>query len=291
MKEKEKSVKRVVLINTAAIIAAVALAIILHAVVPGSGDLNEAQFDSVLVLLFGFEPVAVSYFILLFLHCVIVMRYFGKRSSLTSMQIGFRFGIVFAALYMVGMQEVVVEASPFNEWGEAFVNFQFYMGVSDALPALLLCLGVAYFTLSSKNTPGTRQVLTPAEKIKAVSLITITFLTARAIGYETGIVDSNVDTFPVPVYLWTALFGIVLGVCYTVLYPVFSGGRNKSLLSFKLAVLTIGINWMLFNSFIGLIFSESMYQMLLRSGMDMAVFFGTANIIQQYVSAQNKRAS
>ena len=73
--------------------------------------------------------------------------------------------------------------------------------------------------------------------------------------------------------------------------PVFSGGRNKSLLSFKLAVLTIGINWMLFNSFIGLIFSESMYQMLLRSGMDMAVFFGTANIIQQYVSAQNKRAS
>ncbi|TVP83008.1 MAG: hypothetical protein EA344_10390 [Alkalicoccus sp.] len=290
MKEKEISVKRVVWINTAAIIAAVFLAIILHAVVPGSGDLNEAEFDSAFVHLLGFAPVAVSYFVILFLHCVIVMRCFGNRASLPGMQIGFRFGIVFAALYMVGMQEVVVEASPFNEWGAGFVNFQLYMGISDALPALLLCLGVAYFTLSSKNTPGTRQVLTPAEKIKAVSLVTVTFFTARAIGYETGILASNVNTFPVPAYLWTAVFGLVLGVCYTVLYPVFAGGRNKSLLSFKLAVLTIGMNWMLFNSFIGLIFSETMSGMLLRSGLDTAVFFGTAIIIQRYVLIKNKRA-
>ncbi|QOY35334.1 hypothetical protein AWH56_021995 [Anaerobacillus isosaccharinicus] len=291
MKEKDISVKRVLIINTLAIIVATAIAIILHAIVPGTGDLNIADFDSIFVKLFGFPVVAVSYFVLLFLHCVLVMRYFGKRSIMTKLQIGFRFGIVFAALYMVGMQEVVVEASPFNEWGLAFVNFQFFMGISDALPALLLCLVTAYLTLSNKNTSSTWQVLNLIEKMKVVALISITILIARAIGYETGLINSNIDTFPIPAYLWTIVFGVVLGCCYTVLYPIFDSGKNKSLLSYKLVVVTIGLNWIIFNSFIGLIFSGVMYQMLLRSGIDIAVFFIASIIIQRYILKSDIRAS
>lgn len=291
MKEKDISVKRVLIINTLAIIVATAIAIILHAIVPGAGDLNVADFDSIFVKLFGFPVVAVSYFVLLFLHCVIVMRYFGKRTGLTNIQIGIRFGLVFAALYMVGMQEVVVEASPFNEWGLAFVTFQFFMGISDALPALFLCVVTAYFTLSNKKTSSAGHVLNLIEKMKVVALITITILLARAVGYETGLINSNVDTFPIPAYLWTIVFGIVLGYCFIVLYPIFASGQNKSLLSYKLVVVTIGLNWIIFNSFIGLIFSGVMYQMLLRSGIDIVVFFITSIIIQKYLLKSDIRAS
>jgi hypothetical protein len=287
MKEKVISVKRVLIINMLAIIVASAIAIIVHAIVPG--DVNVDDFDSIFVKLFGFPVVAVSYFVLLFLHCVIVMRYFGKRSSMSKLQIGFRFGTVFAALYLFGMQEVVVEASPFNEWGLAFVNYQFFMGISDAIPALLLCVVTAYFTLSNKNTSSSSQLLNLIEKIKVVALITISFFIARAVGYETGILVSNIDTFPIPTYLWTIVFGMVLGCGYTVLYPIFASGKNNLLLSYKLVVLTIGINWIIFNSFIGLIFSGEMYQMLLRSGIDIAVFFFTSIIIQKYFLKSDKR--
>ncbi|MCD8511730.1 MAG: hypothetical protein LRY73_19010 [Bacillus sp. (in: Bacteria)] len=202
---------------------------------------------------------------------------------MTNSQIGFRFGVVFAAIYMVGMQEVVVEASPFNEWGLAFVNFQFFMGISDALPALLLCVVTAYFTLRNNNTSSPSKVLNFSEKMKVIALITITIFLARAIGYETGLINSNIDTFPLPAYLWTFVFGVVLGWCYTVLYPIFASGQNKSFLSFKLVVLTIGINWILFNSFIGFIFSGVLYEMLLRSGVDIAVFFIASLMIQKYL--------
>lgn len=291
MKEKVISFKRVLVINTLAIIVATAMAIIVHAIVPGAGDLNVTDFDSILVKLFGFPVVAVSYFVLLFLHCVLVMRSFGKRSSMTNTQIGFRFGIVFAAIYMVGMQEVVVEASPFNEWGLAFVNFQFFMGISDAIPALLLCVVTAYFTLKNNNTTSTSKVLNFSEKMNVVALITITIFIARAVGYETGLINSNIDTFPIPAYLWTFVFGVVLGCCYTILYPIFATGQNKYLLSYKLVVLTIGINWILFNSFIGLIFSGVLYQMLLRSGLDIVVFFITSIIIQKYIVRTEIRTS
>lgn len=288
MKEKVISKKRVIFVNTLVILVATAIAIIIHAIVPG--DVNAEDFDSVLVKLLGFPVVAVSYFVLLFLHCAIVMRYFGKRSSMTNMQIGFRFGIVFAALYLIGMQEVVVEASPYSEWGLGFVTYQFFMGISDALPALLLCVVIAHYTLINKNA-SSGQTLNLIDKTKAVALIAITLLTVRATGYETGMLDSNIDTFPIPSYLWTGVFGIVLGCCYTTLYPIFATGQNKYLLSTKLVVLTIGVNWIIFNSFIGLIFSGVMPQMFLRSGIDIAAFFVSSIILQKYVFKTNLSGS
>ncbi|MCD8502524.1 MAG: hypothetical protein LRY71_13770 [Bacillaceae bacterium] len=284
MNEKVISRKRVVMINVLAILFATAIAIIAHAVVPG--DVNVEDFDSVLVKILGFPVVAVSYFVLVFLHCAMVMRYFGKRSSMKNMQIGFRFGIVFAALYLIGMQEVVVEASPYGEWGLGFVTYQFFMGISDALPAFLLCVVIAHYTLSNKNA-SSEQTLNLIDKTKAVALITITLLIVRAIGYETGMIDSNIDTFPIPSYLWTVVFGIVLGCCYTILYPIFASRQNSYLLSTKLTILAIGVNWIIFNSFIGLIFSGVMHQMLLRSGIDVVVFFFSSIILHKYVFKTN----
>lgn len=66
------------------------------------------------------------------------------------------------------------------------------------------------------------------------------------------------------------------------LYPVLAKEQNKLLLSLKLAVLTIGVNWMMFNSFIGLILSGVMPQMLLRSGIDVAIFFLACIVISKY---------
>lgn len=268
-----------IIVNILAVILAASMAIIVHALLPAG--VNAENFDSVFVKLLGFPVVAASYFVLLFTHCVVAMRYLGRQSNVPKLQIGFRFGLAFAILYFFGMQEVAVEVSPFSEWGFAFVSYQFFMGVGDAIPALLLCVAVAYFTLDNGKTRLPVQTLSRSEKIKAVALIAAAFLAERAIGYETGIITSNCHTYPVPCYTWTILFGMVLGCCFVLLYPVLAGERNKLLLSLKLAVLAVGLNWIIFNSFIGLIFNGVMSQMLLRSGIDVAVFFISCFVISR----------
>lgn len=269
-----------IIVNILAVILAASMAIIVHALLPAG--VNAENFDSVFVKLLGFPVVAASYFVLLFTHCVVAMRYLGRQSNVPKLQIGFRFGLAFAILYFFGMQEVAVEVSPFSEWGFAFVSYQFFMGVGDAIPALLLCVAVACFTFDNAKVYLPVHALSRSEKIKAVALIAVAFFAERVIGYETGIITSNCHTYPVPCYTWTILFGMVLGCCFVLLYPVLAGERNKLLLSLKLAVLAVGLNWIIFNSFIGLIFSGVMSQMLLRSGIDVAVFFISCFVIGNY---------
>lgn len=244
-------------------------------------NVNAKDFDSVLVKFLGFPAVAVIYFVILFLHCVMVVQYFGKKSNLTKLQIGLRFGIVFAAIYLFGMQEVVVEASPYEEWGLEFIRYQFFIGITDAMPAFLLCLVVSKFALTDKNTSGSMQLLNMGDRIKLVTLVALSFLIQRAIGYETGIVVSDSATFPIPTYLWTIIFGVVLGLSYVFLYPIFAKGQSNALLSFQIVVIAIGLNWILFNSFIGLIFSGAMQQMLLRTGIDITLLYLTTIIIHK----------
>lgn len=281
------STKRVVIINTLVIIFAVILAIVIKSFLPA--DVNVEDFDSTIVKLIGFPAVATLYFVILYLHCVMVVHYFGKKSKLPKLQIGLRFGIVFASLYLFGMQEVIVETSPYKEWGLSFVRYQFFIGITDALPALLLCLVTSYFIINDKNTSSPTQFLNLMEKIKIVTLVTITFLIQRAIGYETGMIGSNSSAFPIPTYLWTIVFGFVLGLSYVYLYPILFRGQSESLISLQIVVITIGGNWILFNSFIGLIFSGVMSQMILRTGIDVSVFHLTVVIVHKYFIKADRR--
>ena len=155
--KKAMRTKRVILINTLAVITAVFLAIAIKSLLPA--DVNVEDFDSMLVNVLGFPAVAILYFIFIYVHCILVMQYFGKQSNLSNRQVGIRFGSVFAAMYLFGMQEVVVEASPFNEWGLPFIRYQFIIGITDALPVLLLCLATSYLILNEKKLPTVSTIL------------------------------------------------------------------------------------------------------------------------------------
>lgn len=279
---------KVIVINAIAIVLATALAIVFHAVLPA--PVEGLDFDSALVRLVGFPVVAVSYFVLLFAHCAIVLQTFGRRSDLPKLEVGWRFGLAFALLYLVGMQEVVVDASPFEAWGLEFVVYQFFMGVGDAVPVFALCMVLAYATLAPGRRATSGTTASTRQAIAIVAVIALAFFVQRTIGHTTGLVHSNVASYPVQTHLWTALFGAVLGCVYVVLYPVFSRRHGPVALSVRLVLLTIGVNWMLFNSFIGLLFSGVMPQMLLRSGLDTAVAFVASVVVLRYVPSRRADA-
>lgn len=280
MQNRGISKKKIFFVSLISIMFSMVVAIIVHAMMPAA--VNVEDFDSLLVMLLGFPIVALLYFGLLYTHCVVMTRHIGKQSIISNLQIGIRFGLAFSLIYFFGMQEVVIEASPFNEWGYEFVKYQFFMGLGDALPALLLCIIVACFTIDKKSMIIDYKVMNLSGKMKSIILISVIFLIARTIGYETGLIKSNCNTFPIPCYVWTLTFGIILGIAYVLIYPIFHNSKFNKFLSFKLVALTIGINWIIFNSFIGLIFKGVMIQMLVRSGIDIVVLFLCSMLITKY---------
>ena len=285
MNSKGISIKRIIIINIITVLFSAIFAIIVHALLPSS--LDDIQFDSILVKLFGFPFVASLYFIILFTHCAIAVRYIGVRSEASKFQTGIRFGVVFALIYLLGMQEVVVEATPFSEWGLEFVKHHFIMGMGDAIPAILLCFIISWFTIASKEKSNLSHKMKFADIIKAVGIIAIAIVIGRTVAYESNLITSNYDTYPIPTYAWTVLFGLMLGFIYIILYPLLAYKNNLIYIPLRLTVV-VGVNWIIFNSFIGLIFKDAMFEMLLRSGLDVLILFIASMIIGKYIIAKER---
>ena len=150
---------------------------------------------------------------------------FVPKSTLSNKEIGIRYGSAFGLMYLVGMQEVVVSASPFNTYGFWFVIYQFFNGLGDAIP--------------------------------------------------------------VPVLVWTIIFGVVLGVMYLIIRPIYNDKNNTKKI-IQIVILTIGVNWIWFNCFIGLILDGMFLKMLSRSLIDV-VFVTFSCLAADVVITKKKR--
>lgn len=270
---KERNVKNI-MISILSIFGAAFVAVLVHAFMPSPGaTINTDDFNSLLVRNFGFPIVASSYFIFLYLHILIVLIYFGLKSNMDAKKIGLRFGTAFALIYFMGMQEVIVESSPFSSWGFDFVAYEFFLGLGDAIPAFILCIVITTFIFSNKKNKISYKSQFNKYELLSIVVIAFAFFCERTIGYLVGYIDSDIKKFPLPVLIWTTIFGIVYGIAFILLQPIYNNNKNAFIFSLNISVITLGINWMIFNSFIGMIFAGTILQVLLRSGIDVAVIF------------------
>ena len=257
---------KIIGISIIAVTLSTIFAIIAHAILPA--EVNVDEFDSFFVKALGFPVIASLYFLILFTHCTVTTCYFGKKSSMTGNQIGLRFGLSFALIYLIGMQEIVVEASPFSVWGMDFVKYQIFMGLSDAIPVFILCLVIGHFTVKNNLKDIRKNNL--LNTITTICFITFAIFVIRIICYKSGIIHSNYYEYPLQCSIWTILFGATFGFIYIFLKPIY---KNMKSYNTKLILLTIGLNWIIFNCFIGLIFRGLMPQMIFRSTIDIFVFY------------------
>ncbi len=276
MKSQERRTTSILITIVLTILGSAVFAIAVHAIMPASVD--AARLNSSLVMLWGFPCVAASYFVVLYTQCTVAVRYIGNRTRVSNLQTGIRFGLSFSLIYLFGMQEIMVEASPFAKYGFEYIKYQFFMGAGDAIPVFILCMIIALFTVKKNAQEDEVQDMKTTERFYAIGIIAISFLVERTVAYETGIIQSGCALYTVPCYLWTALFGIILGSIYTVLFPVLSSERNSIQVPVRF-ILTIGLNWIIFNSFIGLIMKGTITDVLLRSGLDVMVLFIATFII------------
>ena len=144
-------------------------------------------------------------------------------------------------------------------------------GRGDAVPAFLLCVILCLLHCApSADVPGGR--IFCKDNFIRIMCIAAAFFVWRMIGYFTGIVDNEMSIYPVPVVIWTFIFGAFIGFGYCLINYSFKNRGRKVVRLF----LTIGVNWIWFNCYIGLIAAHTFGLMVLRAGADvLAILIGS----------------
>ena len=102
-------------------------------------------------------------------------QYVGLRTA-AKIQIGILFGIAYAMIYLLGMQEIIVDYSPFSTWGLDFIKYQFLIGIGDGIPAFLLCLIISYFTLRNNRQNKAIPTLGLKKSIGVIAILAVAIL-------------------------------------------------------------------------------------------------------------------
>ena len=264
------------------------IAILVHALLPSPGvSLSVDEFDGILVRKFGFPIVASFYFIILYLHILIVIRSVGAKSTIPRREMGIRFGLAFGCMYLVGMQEVVVSASPCDTYGIDFVLYQFFMGLGDAIPVIILCVLVCVLTkmdIGAKKSKNKNKV----QETKIIFVvISMLFFIERVVGYYVGYIDNEFQEYPIPVLIWTLAFGMVMGGIYVLLSPIYENMKGDTKI-IQLLVWSVGVNWVWFNCFMGLILKGLFLKMFLRGGIDILVITIGCMITRHFFTRKGK---
>jgi hypothetical protein len=256
-----------------AIVVCAFIAIVVHAALPAKVD--EALLDGLLVRQFGFAAVAVTYFLILFAHCSVTVAVSWPTAQSQQIRHGLTLGLAFAVMYMIGMQEIVVDSSPFSAWGADFVVYQAIMGIGDALPVILLCAIVGALLANGhvRAAAGRRQGLI------AVLVMTLAVGTVRWSMSALGVIHSSLADYPIAVVAWGYLLGLGFSIGYILLTRANAAGK-------AVMIYGVGLNWLIFNSFIGLVFAGAMTDALLRSAIDVATVALSMGLIAWMVESR-----
>lgn len=239
------------------IIVCAVIAIVVHAALPANVD--EALLDGVLVLRFGFPAVAVAYFLILFAQCSVSVAVSWHTAQTHPLRHGLTLGLAFAVMYIIGMQEIMVDKSPFPTWGSDFVVYQTIIGLGDAIPVILLC-AITGALLANGRTPT---AVGHRGRLAAMLAMTLTVGTVRWAVSALGIIQSGLAEYPMAVVVWGYMLGLGFGIGHVVLM------RTNTAVD-AVMIYGVGLNWLIFNSFIGLVFDGTMGDALLRGAIDIA---------------------
>ena len=145
--------------------------------------------------------------------------------------------------------------------------------------AEIQAIGAGAINQAVKAIAIARGFVAPSGKdIVCVIIFTCTIFVERVVGYETGFIQSDIQIYRIPTLIWTGIFGIVIGLSYVILAPIH---QNKAV--FKITILTVGVNWIIFNSFIGMILADTILVMLKRSIIDVITMYLTGILVNRLI--------
>lgn len=247
---------RNVVVSLLVLLLCVMTTILLHAILPAK--VSEASLDGALVRRFGFPMIATLYFAVLYAQCTLVLFGFRKDLADGRARTGLLIGTSYALLYMAGMQEIIIDAGSLQVWNKDYVIYQLLIGLGDAIPVILLNVIICRL-LCGRGEKAERRVDTGA--LLNAMVFAVIVGTLRLLESKADVIQNCYSAYPWPVSVWGYALGLAFGISYGLIGNI-TGKRNSFML------LGLGVNWIIFNSFIGVIKKGALLDALLRGVLD-----------------------
>jgi hypothetical protein len=246
------------------------LSAIVHGLGPTVAHVEEPANHSALARTVGFGPLAGLYMLLAYAVLVGSLERLARRWQPFQSRSLWLTAALLAGLWFVGLLEGVFE-------GETYVDL-LGLALGDSVP-IVIVLGL-YARLSTQH--GRHRSGPSAESASRMG----TFLAAVCVAALTawvrfGVMDiasfhSGKDLHPVGIKVWTLGLGLFLGLAYAVWMRIDAhlGAIERA---FRFVFVLFGANWLVFNLFCPLMFTESLVDFLVfRWAFDvLAVLGGT----------------
>jgi hypothetical protein len=112
-----------------------------------------------------------------------------------------------------------------------------------------------------------------------VLVMTLAVGTVRWSMSALGVIHSSLADYPIAVVAWGYLLGLGFSIGYILLTRANAAGK-------AVMIYGVGLNWLIFNSFIGLVFAGAMTDALLRSAIDVATVALSMGLIAWMVESR-----
>jgi len=252
--KKGQKIKIVVIV-----LACVALDIILHIITSSYSTMPENPNFSLVASILGIEITASLWALFAFSGVAFVYLNIWNEIPAEGVKKGLLYGAAIALLWQFAMLEGV------SLFGNPIIN-EVVVGLSDAIPVFVLSILLSKLqTEKVEGDPSATFAL--RQKIKAVTIFTVIFLTGRYIAYLSGVIQSGNQARPLQTFIWTLLMGVSIGAVFILLGDS-RNGRSLKHRAVKFGFLIFGLNWSVFLAFMPILFSGYLVDVLSRIVID-----------------------
>lgn len=205
-----------------------------------------------------FVPLVLAYALLVYGLLAVIFIYLQPGLPQNRWLKGLWYGVAFGGLWFIGMLEgSLVLGTPLVQ--------ELFIGISDALPMVVLGLLLGGFTAMDSLSPMRRG----RPNLRSIPIIALAYLFGRYLAYALLQIDSAYLTMPTATFLWTLGIGLWVGLIYWLLQPGLRGKTAVAQASF-FAIFVFGSNWFLFTFFLPLLFEINLLDLFTRALVDVA---------------------
>lgn len=257
-----KKPKRI-LISLTVMVMGIITSMALHIIASKLSTESSSTEMSFLVENLGLELTLILWYILSFGAVVYLFYRLMKMYGIESREVGIRYGLAVALLWLIGMLEGV------TLFGNPFLN-EFVTGLCDAIPILLMILVLTRLLPQKKAKPINVKAM-----LQTLLIFTTVFVSGRVMFYGTGLIHSGLGDRPLGTILWTIAMGLVIGFMFhSLCLEKWSMKQGNKVVLFSCII--FGLNWAVFNMFMPFLFSGALLSAIIRVVMDTVLVTGAA---------------
>jgi len=213
----------------------------------------------------GFAAVVAVWIALAFTGMGLVVLFWARRMAGSGRAKGLRYGLALGLMILIAMFEGV------GLLGTPLIG-ELAMGLADAVPIALM-VALLGWTLAPDSPDADARTRPPVLRVLVV--FALVYGVGRTGVQLLGLIESGLAERVLPSLIWPFAMGAAIGVLFLAMKDALRGlSLGSAALAFGLGV--FGVNWVLFMTFVPMVFPGALADTALRVGLDILLVTGAA---------------